>query len=218
MDKKQKKEFREVLKKYKHGYFDVAKSYLRSASVGAVTAIALDLVATGGIGTGTAVIAALFPLSKGIRRTAMRLSLTQDDQRPQQIRARPDVLMVLGKIQMNLSRSFRMASQVIENPSPTELEISQRAKKDFLKEIDEAEKDIKKLSPGFKIVSGGRENYGKEKFELLVKNDPNASLWETSLYTLDEIRTKIRAQMELEANPKTKPEAPAAIKRSRLNP
>lgn len=61
MDKKQKQELNEVLKKYNRTTGDVAKGYARSLGKGAVFGVALDVIFTGGFGTLAAITAASFP-------------------------------------------------------------------------------------------------------------------------------------------------------------
>ncbi len=221
MDKKQKQELDEVLKKYTRSKWDTAKSYLRNARTGAILGVGLDLVFTAGFGTVVAVTAAALPAIKGISRTALRMGIMQHGgERGQKVSASADAHMIIADIEFKLANAFSKAAATKLNPSTTELAVSQRVKNEYLGIADEAEEDIRKLSPAFKIVSGGNGGFGTEKFQLLIRRDLRQPSDKTVYYTLDETRAIIREKITEELKPKpkaAKPPLPKPKKRSGFN-
>lgn len=195
MNPQEKKDFNEVLKKYKRSRMDVAKSYLKKIRTGAVIGIGLDLMFTAGFGTVAAITAAAFPALKAAFRSAAKHGLLTRDKQQQDIKAGADVVIILADLEYALSNVYKIANTPLKkNPGDTDIEISINAKKVFLKLADEVEADVRKLEPAIKIVSGGQGNYGTEKYQIMVRDE-----WGTrnaeQFHTLDETRANTRQQI-----------------------
>lgn len=194
MDKKQKQELQEVLKKYNRTKSDIAGGYVRSLGKGAIFGVALDVIFTGGFGTLAAITAASFPTLKAMGRASLGSGILQPDKRVQQIKAGADAQVILFTTQMNLSTAFEKAvSRSARNP----IDPSHALENKFLEYAKEVEEDIRKLRPAFKIVSGGTGGYGTDEFKIMVHRlKPNIDYMKQTILTLDEARTQVRQKID----------------------
>jgi hypothetical protein len=161
MDKKQRQEFNEVLKKYKRSKGEVAGGYVRSLGKGAIFGVALDVIFTGGFGTLAAVTAASFPTLKAMGRAGLS-KILQADKRMQHIKASTDVRVILFKQQVDLSVAFNNA--VALRP----IDPAHIAENKFFSLADVVEEEVRKLRPAIKVVSGGENNYGTDEYKIIV--------------------------------------------------
>lgn len=191
MDKKQKQELNEVLKKYKRSKGEVAGSYVRSLGKGAVFGVALDVIFTGGFGTLAAITAASFPTLKAMGRAGLS-KILQADKRMQHIKAGTDVRVILFKQQVNLSVAFNNAV------APRPIDPAHVAENKFFSLADVIEEDVRKLRPAIKVVSGGENNYGTDEYKIIVhaavdkKNDKDAFM------TLEQARETLKKKIARE--------------------
>ncbi|HYD19459.1 MAG TPA: hypothetical protein VEF76_13370 [Patescibacteria group bacterium] len=182
MDKRQKQELDEVLQKYNRPRGAVAKSYLRSLGKGAVVGVAADLLFTAGFGTLAAVTAASYPALKATGRGLLKNLLAKSDTRVQRIEASLDIQLILLKITAKLSSDFHKAvtaKSAIRDPGKTSVA-------EFYAAAAEAREDVRRLSPAFKIVSGGTNNYGTAEYKILVHRLDKTAIRATGILTLDE--------------------------------
>jgi hypothetical protein len=161
MDKKQKQEFNEVLKKYKRSKGEVAGGYVRSLGKGAIFGVALDVIFTGGFGTLAAVTAASFPTLKAMGRAGLS-KILQADKRMQHIKASTDIRVILFKQQVDLSVAFNNAV------APRPIDPAHIAENKFFSLADVVEEEVRKLRPAIKVVSGGENNYGIDEYKIIV--------------------------------------------------
>jgi len=161
MDKKQRQEFNEVLKKYKRSKGEVAGGYVRSLGKGAIFGVALDVIFTGGFGTLAAVTAASFPTLKAMGRAGLS-KILQADKRMQHIKASTDVRVILFKQQVDLSVAFNNAV------APRPIDPAHIAENEFFSLADVVEEEVRKLRPAIKVVSGGENNYGTDEYKIIV--------------------------------------------------
>lgn len=195
MDKKQKQELHEVLKKYKRTKGEVAGGYIRSLGKGAIFGVALDVIFTGGFGTLAAITAASFPALRAMGRSSVS-SLLQSDKRPQVIKAGTDTQIILFTTHINLSAAFDKA---INRRALQPIDPSHAAEKKFFSYAKEVEEDIRKLRPAFKIVSGGTGNYGTDEFKIMVRRiGSSAEFTKQGLLTLEEARVEVQKKIEAE--------------------
>lgn len=190
MDKKQKQEFNAVLKKYHRSKGDIAKSYLRGLGKGAIFGVALDVIFTGGFGTVAAITAATFPTLKAMGRAAVRNGVLLFDKRGQEIKASPDVQIILFEQQLALAAAFNQAVKPKPiNPAHTE-------ERKFFSVADEVEEEVRRLRPAIKVVSGGTNNYGTGDYKIMVHRprDLNGGT-SPDLLTLDEARTELKKKI-----------------------
>lgn len=207
MDKKQKQELNDVLKKYNRSKGQVAGSYLRSLGKGAVVGVVLDVIFTAGFGTLAAITAASYPTLKAMGRGAAKKGLEQLDPRMQKTNAGADAQIILFTLHMKLSDAFNKA---VTTPD-TRTALGQERIAHFHDVAAEAKEDVRRLAPSFKIVSGGTNNYGTDEYKLLVRRTIKGKAGSDELLTLDEaaqaIEKKIAADL-LPPAPK-KPKKPA---------
>lgn len=195
MDKKQKQELHEVLKKYKRTKAEVASSYVHSFSKGAILGAALDIIFTGGFGTLAAITAASFPALKAMGRSSLS-SILQSDKRTQQIKAGTDVQIILFSTHVNLSAAFDKA---INRRALQPIDPSHAAENKFFGYAKEVEEDIRKLRHAFKIVSGGTGNYGTDEFKIMVRRIGSSSEFtKQGLLTLEEARVEVQRKIDAE--------------------
>lgn len=161
MDKKQRQEFNEVLKKYKRSKGEVTGGYVRSLGKGAIFGVALDVIFTGGFGTLAAVTAASFPTLKAMGRAGLS-KILQADKRMQHIKASTDVRVILFKQQVDLSAAFNNAV------APRPVDPAHIAENKFFSLADVVEEEVRKLRPAIKVVSGGENNYGTDEYKIIV--------------------------------------------------
>lgn len=184
MDKKQKQELNEVLKKYKRTTGDVAKGYARSLGKGAVFGVALDVIFTGGFGTLAAITAASFPALKAMGRSTLS-SILQADKRMQKIKASTDIRVILFKQQIDLAAAFNNAV------APRPIDPAHAAENKFFSVADLVEEEVRKLRPAFKVVSGA-------EYKIIVRAPSKNSNAIDQLMTLDEARETLKKKIEKE--------------------
>ena len=184
MDKKQKQELNEVLKKYKRTTGDVAKGYARSLGKGAVFGVALDVIFTGGFGTLAAITAASFPALKAMGRSTLS-SILQADKRMQKIKASTDIRVILFKQQIDLAAAFNNAV------APRPIDPAHAAENKFFSVADLVEEEVRKLRPAFKVVSGA-------EYKIIVHAPSKNSNAIDRLMTLDEARETLKKKIEKE--------------------
>jgi hypothetical protein len=157
MDRKTKKEIKEVVKKYVDRHWG-KKAFAATSGVIIGATLGLDLIFTGGIGT-TAVLASTGGAGlTGLLGRALAYSSehTATNAAGQGIKtSNVDVEMALEKMESKLQAAFKKAS------SPG---ARQADKNQFMAFAADIEQDVKKLSPAFKIVSGKP----KDKYEFIV--------------------------------------------------
>lgn len=184
MDKKQKQELNEVLKKYKRTTGDVAKGYARSLGKGAVFGVALDVIFTGGFGTLAAITAASFPALKAMGRSTLS-GILQADKRMQKIKASTDIRVILFKQQIDLAAAFNNAV------APRPIDPAHTAENKFFSVADLVEEEVRKLRPAFKVVSGA-------EYKIIVHAPSKNSNAIDQLMTLDEARETLKKKIEKE--------------------
>jgi hypothetical protein len=184
MDKKQKQELNEVLKKYNRTTGDVAKGYVRSLGKGAVFGVALDVIFTGGFGTLAAITAASFPALKAMGRSTLS-SILQADKRMQKIKASTDIRVILFKQQVDLAVAFNNAV------APRTIDPAHVAEKKFFDIADLVEEEVRKLRPAFKVVSGA-------EYKIVVHVPGKNKNTLDELMTLDEARDTLKKKIEKE--------------------
>ncbi len=184
MDKKQKQELNEVLKKYNRTTGDVAKGYARSLGKGAVFGVALDVIFTGGFGTLAAITAASFPALKAMGRSALS-GILQADKRMQKIKASTDIRVILFKQQIDLAAAFNNAV------APRPIDPAHVAEKKFFDVADLVEEEVRKLRPAFKVASGA-------EYKIIVHAPGNSKSTLDQLMTLDEARDTLKKKIERE--------------------
>ncbi len=195
MDKKQKQELHDVLKKYKRTKGEVAGGYIRSLGKGAIFGVALDVVFTGGFGTLAAITAASFPALRAMGRASLG-SVLQVDKRVQQIKAGTDAQVILFTTQMNLSAAFEKA---INRSARKPIDPGHALEEKFFAYAKEVEEDVRRLRPSFKIVSGGTGNYGTDEFKIMVRRIKRADEFtKQDLLTLEEARSEVQKKIEAE--------------------
>lgn len=195
MDKKQKQELHEVLKKYKRTKGEVAGGYIRSLGKGAIFGVALDVIFTGGFGTLAAITAASFPALRAMGRSSIS-SILQSDKRPQVIKAGTDTQIILFTTHISLSAAFDKA---INRRAHQPIDPGHALEKKFFSYAKEVEEDIRKLRPSFKIVSGGTGNYGTDEFKIMVRRIGSSSEFtKQGLLTLEEARVEVQRKIEAE--------------------
>lgn len=184
MDKKQKQELNEVLKKYNRTKGQLASGYVRSLGKGAVFGVALDVIFTGGFGTLAAITAASFPTLKAMGRAGLS-GVLQADKRVQKIKASTDIRVILFKQQVDLATAFNDA--VAARP----IDPAHVAENKFFAVADLVEEEVRKLRPAFKVVSGA-------EYKIVVYA-PSANKNEThKLMTLDEARDTLKTKIAKE--------------------
>ncbi len=196
MDKKQKQELHEVLKKYKRSKGEIARGYARSLGKGAIFGVALDVIFTGGFGTLAAITAASFPALKAMGRASLGGGLLQLDERLQKIKAGADAQVILFTLQMNLSDAFEKA---VKRDERKPIDPGHALENAFFAYAKEAEEDVRKLRPAFKIVSGGKGKYGTDEYKLMIHRlrDKN-EFTKQRLLTLEEARIEVRNKIDAE--------------------
>jgi hypothetical protein len=168
-DKKTKREINEVILKYLGKINDRAalKSMGIIGGVACGLGIGLDIICTGGLfsvgtfilgGMGTSVGAiaggGLWSMSKKKNRT---------NAAAQTVESAELIYQALEKMESKLRKSFNKAALFYASAGD---------KKDFRSLAAEINQDIKKLSPAFKIVSGGPHGFGTDKYEFIMAEIP----------------------------------------------
>lgn len=196
MDEQQKRDFDEVLKKYKRSKSELAKSYFRKVRTGAILGIGLDLVFTAGFGTVAVATAAALPTLKAAFRAAANPALRS--KRQQKISASPDVVLILAEIELKLLADYKTATKAApKNATEEQLNAAIVTRQNFLQKAEELEQDVNKLIPALKIKNGGENGYGTDKLEIIVRKENLSRSKDMFDYiTLTEARKTVRDDID----------------------
>jgi hypothetical protein len=172
LDKKTKKEIREVIQKYQGTN---NRTFIKRTGIISGTLIGLglgmDLLLTGGLfsigtfmlgglGCGAGVLGSTAVLHDSIKKSRINSAA-------QTLNCDLDVEKTLQKIESSLRCAF---SKAVADDA------TQEDKNKFLLLTDEIGQDVKKLSSAFKIVSGGPNGFGTEKYEFIIDEKKRLTL------------------------------------------
>ncbi len=162
--KEQKKEIKEVLKKYiglfERDYLDVtAQAAFLGGTVGAPLGLVVDLLLTGGVFTGLTCLITSGTIvgSIGLQQRHSRRPYIWNNEAKQEIESAHLVHCALERMEDKLRKTFQKAAANKDSRSC------------FLNMKAEIEGDTRKLAPVFKIVSGGPYNLGTDQFEFVLE-------------------------------------------------
>jgi hypothetical protein len=176
LDKKTKKEIREVIQKYirvDNRTFIKRTGIISGTLIG--LGLGLDLLLTGGLfSAGTFIMGGLGCGAGVLGSTAVlhdSIKKSRTNTAAQTLNCDLDVEGILLTMESSLRRAFGKAAAPDAAPED---------KDKFLLLADEIERDAKKLSPAFKIVSGGPNGFGTDRYEFIID--------EKKLITIDQAR------------------------------
>jgi hypothetical protein len=171
-DRKTRKEISAVIRKYL-GYSNRAVLKSNGYIYGSLVAlgVGIDLLTTGGLfSTGTLILGGLGGAG-GLISSAD--SLIENRKKPrtnaagQAFECAADVHEALQRMESRLRDSFKKAAAQ---------GAAGRYKENFLLLATEVEQDAQKLSPAFKIVSGGAQGSGADKYEFILDKAKRVTL------------------------------------------
>ncbi len=185
IDKATKKAINTVTKKYvnKENVYGVPSVFLALGAVG----MAADFLTTGGAITMASLTANITaPAMAGTGGLFLFRARTckRENTAGQTIVCNEVIDTSLYKIQKKLSESFNAASKVLA---------SSQEKENFLALATLSRQEVQTLAPTFKIISGGTNGFGTEKFELIVEAHDNKAGGKT-LVTLDQAVAEVQGR------------------------